>query len=324
MPRKPKALILMSGGLDSVLTARLVLDQGIRAEAIHFTDPFSGGSAAARMAKQLGIRLHQVSRARELLRLVKKPKHGYGSQVNPCIDCRIASFRKAWRLAKQKGFSFLVTGEVLGQRPMSQRRPELMRIEKEAGLRGKVLRPLSAKLLPETEAERRGWVDRERLLAISGRSRREQMALAKKLGIRDYPTPAGGCLLTDPGYARKMKDFLKHNKALTELDAELLKVGRHFRLGKAKIIVGRNEQENGILQKLARKNKIPWLEVKDYMGPVTLLFGSGALEKAARITARYSDAPDRKVVDVTYQKGKVKKILKARALGKRTVERMRI
>jgi tRNA-specific 2-thiouridylase len=304
--RKPKALVLLSGGLDSILAARLMLNQGVDVEAIHFITPFSGQSEASveRFCKETGINLHKIVLNQEFLEVVTTPRHGYGSQMNPCIDCRILEFKKAKELAEKAGADFIVTGEVLGERPFSQKKDMMLHIEREAGLEGKVLRPLSAKLLPETEPEKKGFVNKERLLAIKGRRRTPQMTLAKELGITEYPNPAGGCLLTEPRFADRLREHLKHEKRLTMLDAELLKVGRHFRISKTKVIVGRNEEENKRLLSSASKHKnLATMEPKDYMGPVTVLVGEADAEtarKAAAITARYSDAPKGVLVALSY------------------------
>jgi len=304
--RKPKALVLLSGGLDSMLAARLMLDQDVDVEAVHFITPFSGQNEAfvEKFCKETGIKLHKIVLDEEFLEIVVAPKHGYGSQMNPCIDCRILEFKKAKEVAEKVGADFIVTGEVLDERPFSQKKDMMLHIEKEDGLEGKVLRPLSAKLLPETEPEKNGLVDRERLLAIKGRRRTPQMMLAKKLGIVEYPNPAGGCLLTEPRFADRLREHLEHEKRLTMLDVELLRVGRHFRIGNTKVIVGRNEKENKKLSSSASRNKnLSTMEVKDYMGPVTILVGEADAEtigKAAAITVRYSDAPKGTLVSLRY------------------------
>ncbi|MGA9388765.1 MAG: hypothetical protein WBV70_08085, partial [Candidatus Bathyarchaeia archaeon] len=198
--KKTKALALLSGGLDSTLAVKLVLNQGVDVEAINFVSPFclcgKGGCGAAEAARRFNIPLKTMSVGEDYLRVIRKPKFGYGKNMNPCIDCRIFMLKKAKKYAKETGAAFIFTGEVLDQRPMSQHKKTLDLIEEEAGLKGKILRPLSAKLLQETDLEKKGLVNRERLLDIEGRSRRKQIELAEKLGIRDYPCPAGGCLLT--------------------------------------------------------------------------------------------------------------------------------
>lgn len=296
MPKaKVKALALLSGGLDSTLAVKLILDQGIEVEALNFVSPFclcgKGGCGAPKTAKQLGVPLKVISVGAEYLKMVRKPKHGYGRNMNPCIDCRVFMLKKAKKYAKETGASFIFTGEVLDERPMSQHYKALKTIEEEAGLEDRILRPLSAKLLPETLIEKKGFADREKLLAISGRSRKPQMELAKRFNIADYPCPAGGCLLTYREFANKLRDLFTHKKHVSLADVNLLKVGRHFRFEKNKIIVGRNETENKTLT--AKKNPTDYLfEVPDCGSPITLLQGPKtrkAIEKAAALTAYYSD-----------------------------------
>jgi len=198
-----KALGLFSGGLDSIIAAKLIQEQGIEVELVNFYTPFFPSKNAIRMAEQIKIPLKEIDVTKDYLKMLRKPKHGYGSEMNPCIDCKIFMFKKAKAYAKKIGAKFVFTGEVLGERPMSQNRNALELIEKETGLKGKLLRPLSAKLLPTTEAEKK-WIDRNRLLSINGRKRETQLELAKRFGIEGYPTPAGGCLLTDKEFAKKI------------------------------------------------------------------------------------------------------------------------
>ncbi len=304
--RKPKALVLLSGGLDSMLATKLMLKQVVEVEAVHFRTPFSGQDETfvERFCEESGVKLHTVVLGDEFLEIVVAPNHGHGSQMNPCIDCRILELKKAKELAEKVGADFLVTGEVLGERPFSQRKDVMLHIEREASLEGKVLRPLSAKLLPETEPEKNGYVNREKLHAIKGRRRTPQMTLAKEMGIAEYPNPAGGCLLTEPRFADRLREHLKHEKMLTAFDVELLRIGRHFRIGNTKVIVGRNEEENEKLLLAAKRgNNLSTFEVKDYMGPVTVLVGEADIEtikKAAAITVRYSDAPKDASVSLRY------------------------
>ncbi|MFH1623913.1 MAG: hypothetical protein ABID54_02005 [Pseudomonadota bacterium] len=304
-----KAIALLSGGLDSTLAVKLILEQGIEVEAVNFVSAFctctssnsrclEGKSAA----DKLGIKLRVFNISRELVELVRHPKYGYGRNMNPCLDCRIFTFKKAGEYMKEGGASFLITGEVLGERPMSQRRDAMRIIERDSGLDGLILRPLSAKLLSPTTPEKEGLVDRERLLAIQGRSRKPQIALAEKLGINDYPCPAGGCLLTDPGFAKRMRDLMNHIPNFTLNDVHLLKIGRHFRLSpRAKIIVGRNEKENKKLATFALEGDLIY-KVLDFPGPVTVVRGEledPLSEIPARITATYSKAKNEKEVNVT-------------------------
>jgi len=290
-----RALALFSGGLDSILAVRVLLDQAIEVEALTFVHSLFAPSnnplrAALSAADQLGVNLHTVEIDEEFLAIVKNPRHGYGSGCNPCIDCRILILRKAREFMDAVGAKFLVTGEVLGERPMSQRRDALNLIEKEAGVRGLVLRPLSAKLLEPTIPEKEGWVDREKLLDIRGRKRTPQMELAARYGITRYPSPAGGCLLTDPAFARRMRDLLEHQADFSLDDVELLKVGRHFRLAPdAKAVVGRNEAENKRLREICRPDDT-LLAAVDFPGPLVVLRGAprgDVVELAASLTARY-------------------------------------
>jgi len=327
--RKPKALALLSGGLDSMLAVKLILEQEIEVEAVNFATPFClcDKCSVNKFSKQLGIKVHRIFLGQEFLDIVANPPHGYGSQMNPCIDCRILMFKKAKELAEKIGADFLITGEVLDERPFSQRRKAMLLIEKEAGLEGKILRPLSAKLLPETEAEKTGLVDRSKLLAIKGRRRLPQIELAKKLGIKDYPNPSGGCLLTDPGFAQRLREHLKFEKRLTLEDVALLKVGRHFRVDGAKVIVGRNKEENEKLLIIAKTHGIPYLETIGYKGPITLYLGrkdQGLLEKVAAITARYSDAPKNLQVKVMYVDGAGKKIIEIKAMKDDELNSLRV
>jgi tRNA-specific 2-thiouridylase len=306
-----KALALLSGGLDSTLAIRVVLDQGIDVEAINFVTPFclcSGktgcGSHAKKTTERLGLRLRLINIGNEFIERVKSPKYGYGKNLNPCIDCRILMHIKAKACMTSMGASFIITGEVLGQRPKSQHRSALTTIERESGLEGLILRPLSAKLLPPTIPERKGWIDRSQLLEISGRSRKPQMALAASHGIVDYPCPAGGCLLTDPVFSQKVKDLMAFSE-LNVRNIHLLKVGRHFRLSpRAKIVVGRNKEENQRLLALTGPGDV-CLEPLKVMGPVALVRGEAhqvTIEKGARIVARYCDDAVGSDIDITSRK----------------------
>jgi len=303
---RTKALLLISGGLDSAVAAKVVLQQGIELEALNFVSPFcqcrKGCSDLAMLAGELGVKLHVATLLEEYLDVVKNPKHGYGSNMNPCIDCRILMFRKAKARMGEIGASFVVTGEVLGQRPMSQHKEALAIIDKESGLEGLVLRPLSARFLPTTKAEKEGWIDRELLLSIKGRSRKKQIELASTYRISGYSCPSGGCLLTDPGFTKRLRDLLTYCPDPSLNDIELLKVGRHFRLSAfAKLVVGRNREENEKLRRLC-KNGDTLLEVPNYSCPVSIARGSLSKEDAlvsARIEARYSDAPRDRPVNVT-------------------------
>lgn len=290
-----KALGLLSGGLDSTLAVKLILEHGIEVEAINFVTPFclcrKSGCGALEAAKAFNIPLKTVNAGNEYLKIVRNPRFGYGKNLNPCVDCRIFMLQKAKRYARKIGAKFIFTGEVLGQRPMSQHRGALALIEREAGLEGKILRPLSGKLLPKTEAETKGFVDNDMLKDISGRSRKRQIEMTREFNITKYPCSAGGCLLTDKEFAKKLKDLFQHKIRITAKDVNLLKIGRHFRLGENKIIVGRNEAENNMLLHHKQKGDFHF-EVPNCGSPITILKGpktKAAIEKAAGLTAFHSD-----------------------------------
>ena len=296
-----KALALLSGGLDSTLAVKVMLEQGIAVEALNFTSPFctctskNAGckSEAVRVAEEFNIPIKVMHKGTDYLEIVGNPKHGYGKGMNPCIDCRIFLLRKAKEYMAESGADFVITGEVLGQRPMSQRRDTLRLIERESGLEGLLLRPLSAKHFAPTIPETEGWVDRERLLAIQGRSRKEQMQLADELDVKNYPCPAGGCLLTELSFVSKVKDVFDHSDTLNPRDFRLLKLGRHFRIGeRTKVIVGRNEAENHVLDAAVQEGEAA-LRWEEGGSPLTVVMGKldvTVLETAAKILLRYTKA----------------------------------
>jgi tRNA-specific 2-thiouridylase len=324
MKFKPRALVLFSGGMDSMLAVKLLQKQGLEVEGVNFVTPFSSPETAEKSAGRLGLKLHVIRVSRGYFGIIRRPVHGYGANMNPCIDCKIYMLRKAKAFARKAKADLIATGEVLGERPFSQGKGQMKTIEEGAGLKNRIVRPLSGKLLPPTLAEKKGLVDREGLMAIKGRSRKPQMRLAREFGIREYPTPGGGCLLTDPGFSKKLRDFLENEKTLAWQDVELLRLGRHFRPGKGKIIVGRNEQENGNLLALAKMQKLAWMEAKGFKGPVTVLQGreKGLAGKAAGLTVRYSDAPKESEVEL-HRRGR-KRTLRAKPISRRELERMRI
>ncbi len=283
--KKVKALSLMSGGLDSTLATKIIMDMGIEVIAVNFTSPFCTCTSrhkkelgckneALKISRQLGVDVRLVPKGRDYIALVRNPKFGYGSAINPCIDCRIFMFRKAKEIMAEVGASFIITGEVLGQRPMSQRRDTIHKIERESGLEGLIIRPLSATHFEPTVFEKEGIVDRNRLLSIEGRSRNIQIRLAEEYNISDYPCPAGGCLLTDKRFAEKLRDYFEHNQDDDDYirQMEYLKIGRHFRLRNGtKIIIGRDEAENERLILLNRGEN--YLVESEFPGPVALIFG---------------------------------------------------
>lgn len=292
-----KAVCMLSGGLDSALAADLVKQQGIELLAVNFVIPFGsmtelpGRTAAGAVAECLGIELRQVMLGDAYLDVVRNPRYGYGSNINPCIDCRIFMLKRAKETMETDGASFIVTGEVVGQRPMSQRLDTIRKIEKQSGLAGFIVRPLSAKVLAPSVPEIKGWVRREDFLALTGRSRKQLIALARARGIEGYSSPAGGCLLTDPNYALRVRDLLDYD-GLTLRGIAFLNVGRHFRLpGRSKLVVGRNEAENNRLAALAAEGDVV-LTTEDCPGPTAVLVGgapAGDEAIAAGVVARYSD-----------------------------------
>ena len=303
-----KALALLSGGLDSSLAIKLLLEQGIDVAAVNISTRFGGGKTdhAALVAQELGVQFIRIKASDDYIEMLKNPKHGYGSNFNPCIDCHIYMIRKAGELLESEGASFVVTGEVLGQRPMSQNKGSLLRVAKESGLEDLLLRPLSAKRLKMTIPEREGWVDREKLLNIAGRGRKEQLQLAEKYGLTGYSAPAGGCLLTLKEFSNRLRDQLKIKDDLSDADIGLLKVGRHFYEGSVQVIVGRNHEENLVILGLKGAEDSA-LHVVDIPGPVTIIRGGGGddvIEYAARLTARYGRAKGLVSVECETSEGK--------------------
>ena len=320
MTRQIKAVALISGGLDSLLAARVVMEQGVHVEGINFYTGFcvEGHTHAIRKkdrdrpkrnnalwsAEQLGIKLHIVDIIDEYKDVVINPKHGYGSNLNPCLDCKIFMVNKAREWIEANGFDFIITGEVVGQRPMSQRKDTLPVIARDSGAGERLVRPLCAQNLPATLAETEGWLDREKLYGFNGRSRKPQIALARQFGFEDFAQPAGGCcFLTDKQYSVKLAD-LWSTRGTREYDLDdimLLKVGRHLRpRPHFKLIVGREEGENRFLEGYRKRfiNIIP----TSHSGPLVLLDGeAGAedIELAARLTARFSQGRDAQHVTVS-------------------------
>jgi tRNA-specific 2-thiouridylase len=296
-----KALQLFSGGLDSMLAAQVIRAQGITVLGLFFETPFFSSAKAKESAASIHLPLKIIDLTASHLEIVRRPKYGYGGNMNPCIDCHSLMLRTAGELMEQEAASFIISGEVLGQRPMSQNIRALSTVAKASGFNGLILRPLSAKHLPLTIPEQKGWVKREELLGFSGRSRKPQMALAKKLNIEQYPSPAGGCSLTDPIFSRRLKDLLGSGTECEVREIQLLKVGRHFRLTpRTKLVVGRNKKENETILSLSRGTDLI-LEVESVPGPTVLLCGEvtqESLDLALFITASYSDAEEGQSVEV--------------------------
>lgn len=294
-----KAVALFSGGLDSMLAIKLMLEQGVEVHALNFLTIFCTCTSkgcmyqATKAAKELGVPLKVMNITKEYMEVVKNPKYGHGRGMNPCIDCRIFTFKKAKEFMKEMGASFVITGEVLGQRPMSQRKNAIEIIEKESGLKGLIVRPLSAKFFEPSLPEKAGIVDRDRLLDIQGRQRIRQIALAEELGVNDYPCPAGGCLLTDKGFSNRLKDLLEHKPEYELSDLHILKTARQFRINKrAKLFVGRNQRENEILLSFSELGDYIF-DVVDIPSPIGLVRGEVTekdISLSSSIMVRYSDA----------------------------------
>ena len=309
---KKKIVALLSGGLDSTLAIKTMQKQGFEVSAVAIKTPFCDfdcgrgcGFEIREKADNLGVNLKTVYLGDEYIEMLKHPKHGFGSGMNPCIDCRAMMFEAGKKHMEEIGAEFIISGEVLGQRPMSQFAPALKKIEKLSNLEGKIVRPLSAALLPATDPEKNGLIKRKDLGMIRGRSRKEQLKMAKEFGIEDPPNAGGGCLLTDPAFSLRAIDLFKHIETPTTNDIDLLKIGRHFRLDQnTKLIVGRNKDENEMMCALALPNDI-LLEAKEHVGPTTLLRGNGIekhIEFSAKITLRYSDAPKNETGVITVHK----------------------
>jgi tRNA-specific 2-thiouridylase len=269
--KKIKALALLSGGLDSSLAAWLVKQQGVNVKALIFKSPFFGPEKGVRAAKQLNIPFQIIDISKELIELIKNPPHGFGGAANPCIDCHLTMIKKAKKIMEKENYDFVVTGEILGQRPFSQNKQAMKMIAKESGLGEKLVRPLSAQKLNPTLPEKEDWLDRNKLLDISGRSRKRQIKLAKEIDL-SYPQPAGGCMLTEAGFAKKVFDLKKHFSKFKINDLKLLKVGRHFWQGDRLIVIGKDEEENKKIVKLAQPDdKIVY--PANFIGPTALIRG---------------------------------------------------
>jgi len=297
-----KALCVFSGGLDSILAAELIRAQGIDVLALFFETPFFKAINARKSANFLELPFKIVGITKPHLKIVRNPLHGYGRNMNPCIDCHALMFRVAGEMLAEEGADFVITGEVLGQRPMSQNKYALDLVAAESNIPGLLLRPLSARLLQSTIPEEKGWINRSHLMDFQGRTRKPQIALAESFGIKEYPSPAGGCLLTEKVFSRRLQDLFDYQKMYGINEIELLKYGRHFRLGcNSKVVVGRNKIENQALLNL-KDNRGCYLQTISVPGPVVLVYGdisSTVIEVAASVTAAYSDI---KTGDMTFIK----------------------
>ena len=331
--KQVKGVVLLSGGLDSTLAAKVVKDLGVEVFAVHFAMPWrtKPQTNAQKAAKSLGIHLVSLQLDENYLRMLKKPKYGYGSAFNPCIDCHTYMIAEAGRYMHKIGADFVFTGEVVGQRPMSQLKQNLRSVEKWSGIEGRLLRPLSARLLEPTLPEKEGLIDRNKLLDLSGRSRKKQIELAKQFGITDYPTPAGGCRLTDGPFGQRMKDILEHGYR-DYRETISLKWGRHFRINENfRAIIGRDKRENEFLTKYAYPQDHVLELPEDKSGPTLILIGNNPskdiLETAAGLVQKFSHYQNEVELEVMGwlkqdQNNRLK--IKSHPLDEATLERMRI
>jgi len=301
---KIKALALISGGLDSLLAAKLIYDQGVEVIGVHFKIPFCKVDIK-KSFPEIGIKIIEVDLGEEFLKLILKPRYGFGTNMNPCIDCKILMFSKAKAMMDELGAKFIITGEVLGQRPMSQNKQALQLIKKQSGLDDLLLRPLSAQFFPPTLAETEGWVKREKLLNFNGRRRNPQMQLAKNIGILKFAAPAGGCLLTDADFSRRLEELLAHQELNLD-NLALLNTGRHFRVGeKTRLVVGRNEKENNLLEQLAKPGDYLFSPQKNLAGPSALARGLITTELiflSSEIVSAYTDVMGLNEIEILYRK----------------------
>ena len=312
------ALALFSGGLDSLLAIKLVEQQGIKVIPVCFESPFFSCKKAIQTGKQNNIFVNVIHFEQDYLDMIHDPKHGYGKNMNPCIDCHAFMYKKLGDMMEKYGADFLLSGEVLGQRPMSQHMNGLNAVAKWSGYKELIVRPLSQKLLSDTKPIREGWIDKNLLLDLQGRNRTPQMELAKKYGITEYPTPAGGCLLTDPGYSKRFRDLKEHDmfalKFITFLD-----VGRQFRLNDStKLIIGRNQNDNAYMEKLLEKNANQdiVLKAKDIPGPIGIvqtkdeIVSDEIVQLTAEILMRYlSKVNDEAVVVIQFPNAEVQEMI---------------
>jgi len=322
-----RALGLLSGGLDSQLAICVLRAQGIEVEVIVFDSPFYNPAAAKKAAKNLGVPLRVIDFTDDIVELVNDPPHGFGGNMNPCIDCHARMLKRAGEIMTREGFHFLFTGEVLNQRPMSQNRRSLGIVAHDSEFDDLVVRPLCAQLLEPTKPEREGWVDRSRLLALNGRSRKPQFALAEEYGLKEYPSPAGGCRLTEPHYSERLAD-LKDHEGLDDTRAlTLLRYGRHFRLSeKIKLILGRHAEDCAHIEELIADGELV-LMLADGPGPTGLLPSDATdvqVATAASILVRYTRVPADETVGVRVKRGEDEQIVEATAMAEADVEAMRI
>ena len=332
------AFALVSGGLDSILAARIVKEQGINVIGLNFSTGFCDTiegllrkkyktNDISKIEEEYGFPIEVVDVSYEYIDVLMSPRYGYGDNINPCIDCHIFMLKKAKSIMEERNGHFIITGEVVSQRPMSQFKHTLNLIEKQSGLKGMLLRPLSAKLFPPTIPEKEGWIDRENLYDISGRSRKRQIQLAIELGIESYMQPAGGCVLTESSFANRFNDLIKHKRKeiITKSDLIILKVGRHLRFSdEVKVIVGRDEKDNSYLDNFHSTLK---LRTVDIPGPTTVVDGTPnneEIQKIAAITASYSDGKNSPYVKIEINKNGITETINVKPVDKEFTEMIRI
>ena len=339
--KKVSCILLYSGGLDSILSYKVLEEQGINVVAIRFISSFFGSHLLKKenqekevqnTKEKYGIKLIIKDISDEFLDIVKYPEHGYGKYLNPCIDCKIFMIKKALTIMSDIKADFIATGEIVGQRPMSQRRDALNIIDRESGAKGLILRPLCAKHLSITKPEEKGLINREKLLSICGRGRKDQIKLAEIYGIKDYPAPAGGCILTDPIISERLKKLIKLYKDFTPYDALLAQVGRQFLIeSNAWLILGRNKGENIKIKELAEEDALI-LKADSIPSPTAALFRFNSekqIEISARILAKYCNLKKLKekdsdiTVNIFFQKNCIKK-LKVKPLDIKKIECLRL
>jgi tRNA U34 2-thiouridine synthase MnmA/TrmU len=323
-----QAIGLCSGGLDSMLAGLILRRLGVEVEWVCFETPFFSAAKARRASQLTGIPLTVQPIYPIYVQMLRNPRAGYGKYMNPCMDCHTLMFRLAGEMMKAKGFDFLFSGEVLGQRPMSQTRTSLRYVEKHSGFDGYILRPLSAGRLPVTIPEQNGWVNRDHLLDIAGRSRKRQMQLAKDLGITGYPPPAGGCLLTDRAFSKRLRDLLDHKETCSEEEMHLLKYGRHFRINsQTKLIVGRTEDDNKNILKYHNPATDTVIDIAAYPSPIALITPSGSREAVllgSAVCAGYSKAPKLTPVKAMLTRPEGEEMIEVIALPPRAVRHLMV
>ena len=326
-----KALALYSGGLDSLLSIMTILRLGIDVKVIRFITPFNtklrNSASAATKKTDPVFTINDYPISEKFLEILKNPKYGFGKNMNPCVDCKILMLKEAKKIMLEEGYDFIITGEVLWQRPMSQRRDILSVIDREASVIGHVVRPLSARLLNPSYAEQTGIVNRDMLFGFSGRTRKPQMKLAQEMGITDYSQPASGCLLTDPLYSARLKDLMKHSPAPLMKDINLLQLGRHFRISSdTKVIVGRDRIDNELIRSIADQDDyLLWVE--NFGSALTIIRGDSSdkvIETAASLCARYSDSKNYQKVMVTLERAGKTLIIPATPACDSLVESLRV